>query len=174
MNKTYTIIAAIFVLALVGVGGYFFYNQSSDTTLSGLTSNLTESSPDVETLDADRDETLQRLSNLKSIEINTKFLDSQAFNSLKDFGITIEPQSVGRSNPFEPAGVVDPADVSESSVGIESTRNDTGQQQNQFGGTTTLDQLPTENNATENSTNAPGSSTSTSESSASTAENGQQ
>ncbi len=47
-------------------------------------------------------ESLQTLVNLKSIKIDTSFFKSKSFQGLIDFSVQLEPEEVGRSNPFAP------------------------------------------------------------------------
>jgi hypothetical protein len=147
MNYVYYAIGIVVLVAGLSAGGYFFYNQPSDVSVNGITAQVTGSSPATSTLDADQNQTLQRLNKLENIAIDAEFLDSEMFRSLENYGITIEQQSVGRQNPFRSPGVVSPADVSESSVDIDlfeenrTQQNTNNTQGNSGQSTTSVDAL---------------------------------
>lgn len=160
MNNAYKIAVGVVIILVLVVGGYLFYTRSSGASISEIADNVTGATLATSTLDADRDQTLQRLNELQDITIDTEFLTSDSFRSLENFGISIEPQPAGRSNPFEPATVVEPADVIESSPNIDLT----GDSENQQGGvqsttsqsTTSVDQLlEGGNERPQNATNTP-------------------
>jgi len=140
MNSVYQITTGVVLIALLVVGGYVFYTQS-DNSIGELTRNVSGSLQATTTLDADQNQTLQRLNELEDITIDTEFLRSDAFRSLKNFGIAIEPKSVGRPNPFAPAGVVDPADVSKIDANMDVGLSDPGDSATGSQGTTSVDQL---------------------------------
>ncbi|PSO45524.1 MAG: hypothetical protein BRC25_02015 [Parcubacteria group bacterium SW_6_46_9] len=140
MNSVYQITAGVVLLAVLAVGGYVFYTQS-DSNIGELTRNVSGSLQATTTLDADQSQTLQRLNELEDITIDTEFLRSDAFRSLKNFGIAIEPKSVGRPNPFAPAGVVDPADVSKIDANMDIDLSDPQDSATSSQGTTSVDQL---------------------------------
>lgn len=50
-------------------------------------------------------EILKLLNELQSIKFDTSLFSNNAFNDLIDFGQKINPEVVGRSNPFSPIGV---------------------------------------------------------------------
>lgn len=50
-------------------------------------------------------EILKLLSELQSIKFNTSIFSNDSFNKLIDFGQKINPEVVGRNNPFSPLGV---------------------------------------------------------------------
>lgn len=50
-------------------------------------------------------EILSLVLELKSLNLSSDLFNSSVFRSFKDFGVVIEPQPVGRSNPFAPIGV---------------------------------------------------------------------
>lgn len=89
-------LAAIVIVAVLGVGGYFAY-RSSDTgallTASGATSTPTSK--------VSR-ELLLTLGDLRSITLDNSLFTDAAFTSLVDFRVDIPLQPVGRTNPFAP------------------------------------------------------------------------
>lgn len=50
-------------------------------------------------------EMLALLEQINSIGLDTSFFDDPVFGSLVDFGQELNPQPVGRPNPFAPIGV---------------------------------------------------------------------
>lgn len=69
----------------------FFRSTNSDEAL--LTSNAnSEISSDL----------LVLLSTLHTIRLDNSFFADEAFLSLSDYGVDIDPQNVGRQNPFAP------------------------------------------------------------------------
>jgi len=148
MNSTYQIATAVFLIAVVAVGGYVFFGQSEGGGVDSLTNSINDSSQASTTRDVNRDQTLQRLNELEDITVDSEFLSSDTFQSLENFGISIEPQSVGRSNPFTPASVLEPAEVTDSSINIEGPANTTNtddeidSEGTSTQSTTSVDQLP--------------------------------
>jgi hypothetical protein len=123
MTKT-NIIATIILTLILITGGYLYYTQTSESVTRITGAITTEVGT---TTDADQDQTLQRLNTLEDIEIDSEFLNSSTFGSLENYGISIEPQPVGRSNPFEEAETIIIPNVSENSVSIESTTGSSSQ-----------------------------------------------
>ncbi len=95
IDKRVLIASGVFIILLAGA---FFY------WLSG--SALEEEAPPITELPASSlDATLGRdllvaLAKLKSTALDTSIFDDPVFMSLKDFGVEIAPQPVGRRNPF--------------------------------------------------------------------------
>lgn len=85
------------VLALVAtVGlGYFMYTQRnnglSDSSNSALANDVA----------AEAAAFLERLNELKSIELETDILSDPRFSSLSNFTAPTQAEPIGRSNPFE-------------------------------------------------------------------------
>lgn len=52
-------------------------------------------------------ELLNSLSELRSVKLDSSIFSDPEFLSLVDFGRTIAPEPVGRSNPFAPLGAVE-------------------------------------------------------------------
>ncbi len=99
-------LAAIVIIVVLGVGGYFAYNSGSST--QPLSSTSSTSTP---TSKVSR-ELLLTLSDLRSITLDNSIFSDAAFTSLVDFRVDIPLQPVGRQNPFErlsPQGTRTPA-----------------------------------------------------------------
>ncbi len=97
------IIIFIIIIILVVVGATFLKgNKSPTTSLSSTTGE------NVDVLSAESvvgEEFLITLLNLRSIELDGSVFEDKTFSSLKDFTITLVPESnVGRVNPFAPIG----------------------------------------------------------------------
>lgn len=91
---------AVFTLTLIviimfGVRELIFAQEDSDL-LSSRTQNRV-------TAFAER-EILSLLLDLRGIKLDTDLFQSSVFRSLVDFGVELEPQPVGRPNPFAPLG----------------------------------------------------------------------
>ncbi len=50
------------------------------------------------------DETLQLLSELKTLVLDEDIFTDKVFQNLEDFSMELQPQPVGRNNPFAPVG----------------------------------------------------------------------
>lgn len=62
---------------------------------------------------------------LKTIQFNSDIFNDKAFLNLKDFSTEIQPQSVGRRNPFSPIGS-DPTDGTIEFINSTERGNSTG------------------------------------------------
>lgn len=100
MGKILNVAIVILILAAL-VYGYMSFTSTPEDP-EGITSEVTGdgSSPVLE----QQDEFVALLIDLQNISLNTDFLASTVFTSLKDFTRTIAPQDVGRRNPFAPIG----------------------------------------------------------------------
>ncbi len=88
--KTGILILLIGAIGLFGAG--YVFSESALVPETGL-NNLIGS------------ELLVLLLQIKSINLDTGIFDDNAFTRLKDFGVEIEPQPIGKSNPFTSIGV---------------------------------------------------------------------
>lgn len=95
--KSILILAAVAALA---IGGYFFFIAGSDSTAAVALSDDTERQ--LEESLAIEQEIIIELRKIQSIRISEGIYDDPAFVSLIDFSRPIEPQAVGRENPFAP------------------------------------------------------------------------
>ena len=97
-NKNTIIIGIVIVIILAG--GWYFYSKGSS---GSSTSQLISSSPDSATA-AVGASVLNILNSVSSINIDTSFFQTPAYQSLVDYSIAVPPQPVGRANPFAPVG----------------------------------------------------------------------
>jgi hypothetical protein len=92
------------ILVIVIVGGVW-YGMSGGGVQEGplLTTDVVNDSgsPTEDTVDRDLVETLLTL---RAITLSGTIFNDPAFKALQDFGTTIVPEPVGRSNPFAPVG----------------------------------------------------------------------
>lgn len=91
------IIFLVAVVVLFSLYNFFLAGEGDDGPL------LTSEGLDGSSL-AGR-EILTFLLEIRSIELDQDFFNSKSFNTLIDFSQEIEPQPVGRPNPFAPVGV---------------------------------------------------------------------
>ena len=89
-NKTFLYGAAAAVLVAIVL--YFYF--SSNTSQQTLTAVQTPTGTAGQSL-------IIALSNLQAVKLDTKVFSDPVFLSLTDFGVTIAPQPVGRTNPFD-------------------------------------------------------------------------
>lgn len=89
-----TIMAFLFMVALLII--FLFYSLSNRSPESGEITMLP-----ISPLDGKLGrELLVALAKLKSTKLDKSIFDDPVFNSLKDFGVEIAPQPIGRRNPF--------------------------------------------------------------------------
>jgi hypothetical protein len=99
MSRTYQIIG-LFTLV---VGAFVLWNvfvtpeTASDSVLGSTT--ITD--------DAVGADALKLLLDMRSIKLDARIFESQAFQTLQDTGQEIIPEPVGRTNPFAPSGTDD-------------------------------------------------------------------
>lgn len=98
IDRRVLIASGILILLLAGAFFYWLSGNASDETPS--ITELPASSLDT-TLGRDL---LVALAKLKSTTLDTSIFDDPVFMSLKDFGVLIAPQPVGRRNPFAEFG----------------------------------------------------------------------
>ena len=96
-KKTLLIIGVAFVAVAALL--FFLFGGQSEAPSDGLSS--VEDSPLVDTLGRDL---LTLLSRLTTTELNTSLFSDPLFVGLRDFGVAIAPQPVGRRNPFADFG----------------------------------------------------------------------
>lgn len=117
MINTGKIVGAVVLLLLLVAGGYYVYGDSD----SQSTDLLTEQTPTEEASGPSEEgeedtrltaaTALQKLNQLQQIELSTEFFETKEFRSLKNFGITIQPQPTGRDNPFREPRVNIPLEI---------------------------------------------------------------
>jgi hypothetical protein len=91
----------LIIVIIVGVAfvlyTYFFKGDSSSTLLSPERIGEAQES-------AVERELLSLLIELRSVQLSGEIFEDPAFQSLNDFGQVLEPQPIGRRNPFAPIG----------------------------------------------------------------------
>ncbi|MDO8594713.1 MAG: hypothetical protein Q7R93_04350 [bacterium] len=111
-RKAVLLFAGIFIV-LAGIFFYWLYGKA-DTGTPSITA--LSSSPLDATLGR---ELLAALAKLKSTKLDGTIFDDPVFSSLKDFGVEIASQPVGRRNPF---GVLDGSAASKhGSSGVKAS-----------------------------------------------------
>ena len=95
MKGLIKIFIIILVTALVGFGGYSYLQR-------GVPSGGDSGKGEAFTASVDGGSTLNLFGRLQSIELDTSFYSNASFVSLYDWGKAIEPEPVGRANPFAP------------------------------------------------------------------------
>ncbi|MDR3558248.1 MAG: hypothetical protein P4L61_01825 [Candidatus Pacebacteria bacterium] len=98
-NKT--IIIGIAIVVVVAGIWYFYGKGSSSSSTSQLLSSSSNADSSSAAVGAD---VLNILNSVSSINIDSSFFATAAYQSLVDYSITVPPQAVGRSNPFAPVG----------------------------------------------------------------------
>lgn len=92
--------AAVVAIVLLGVLGYsLFFGGGGGEALVATT-------PVAENVGRDL---LSTLLQLKSLDLDEALFQNPVFQSLRDFGIPIPPQPLGRPNPFAPLGSTTPS-----------------------------------------------------------------
>jgi hypothetical protein len=99
------------VAIVVILGGLYIFVFSGDDGASSSTLQVASSSKATGVAEGteslvDTELILQRLNELRQIKISIEFFNSPTFLSLQDFGVTINPQLIGRDNPFIPSTYV--------------------------------------------------------------------
>ncbi len=99
-KKTKILVGVLIVAVLIFVYTLYSPNKKTQGNLAvsseGVIGDLAREQSSLS------EESLQVLVNLKSIEIDTSFFKSKTFRDLIDFSVQLEPEEVGRSNPFAP------------------------------------------------------------------------
>jgi hypothetical protein len=103
---TSTIKTIILVLVIAGIG-YFGYNYLTRTNVAG-DSAIQQESANTSKMGA---EVLTALNQLKVLKLDGAVFKDKTFLSLKDFSKPLNPESIGRVNPFSPIGVENTASV---------------------------------------------------------------
>jgi len=96
------LIISIVIIVAVAAGLWYFYGRGGS---SASTSQLLPSSPAGDSSSAAVGaDVLNILNSVSSINIDSSFFTTTAYQSLVDYSITVPPQAVGRPNPFAPVG----------------------------------------------------------------------
>ncbi len=95
-----TALLGILVTVIVVIGYFLFFKGDTSSEQSGL--QVTRPAGGGE-IGVSRN-LLTILLELRSISLDEKFFSDPLFRSLRDFGVELAPQPVGRPNPFAPLG----------------------------------------------------------------------
>jgi hypothetical protein len=111
--KNNKVVGGIVVLVLLALCYWaFFSGGGSGAPLSSTSTAASPSSQDL----------LVALSNLQTIQLNDAVFTDPVFESLTDFGVTIPPQTPGRSNPFAPISPSSPTTSGTPVITLPATR----------------------------------------------------
>ncbi len=116
MKKAFTTIATLTLSLIIIFGVNELLFAQNDSLLASSNNNAVDSS-------AQR-EILSLLIELRSIDIDDGLFQSNVFRSLKDFGVVLESQPVGRNNPFAPIGIDDPLPESDEDEELSADAED--------------------------------------------------
>lgn len=95
INKKYI----FFCLSLIFVCFFAYqYWTKADTSSQLISSGVGSTAGSIGS------ETLQILSELRTLKLDEDIFSDKAFRSLEDFSMELQPQPVGRNNPFAPLG----------------------------------------------------------------------
>lgn len=92
----------ILIILILAAGGFYVYEQYFT---GGNIGNPLLTNQDVSGGAAAGEKIIGLLAEVKKIRFDTGLLESSAFLSLVDFTETIQPEAVGRHNPFNPIGI---------------------------------------------------------------------
>ncbi|MBU1160055.1 hypothetical protein KKD04_02650 [Patescibacteria group bacterium] len=101
MKKRLKILILILVV-LAAIFVYYIYSSDKqpapeDSNLAVVTSNGSREKSDERT-----EKILTMLKLVESVELDTSFFENPLFNSLIDNSVELNPEPVGRNNPFAP------------------------------------------------------------------------
>lgn len=94
INKKFVGVAFWSIVLIVGLSWYLFYGSSAEP--SGAVTEISVS-PLERTIGKDM---LETLSKMKITALDESIFDDPVFRSLRDFGVEIASQPIGRRNPF--------------------------------------------------------------------------
>jgi len=90
-NNAGAIIIVVIILALFFAYKTFFISDVETAVSSPLNQNVGQ-------------EVVTLYTTLQAVTLDQKLFSSPAFKNLEDFSITLEPQPIGRRNPFDLIG----------------------------------------------------------------------
>lgn len=93
--KQHATLVFIAAIVLLGVFGYYYYFSQPQGDVLSASSSIPEGQS-----------ILSLLTNVQSVKLDDSIFQDQVFQSLTDFGTTIPPEPVGRTNPFAAVGAV--------------------------------------------------------------------
>lgn len=88
----------ILIVLVIIIAGFAWYGLAERTPTNTLLTNDSRAESSVA-----EQEILRLLLDMRSIRLDSSIFENPAFASLRDFGRSIVPEPVGRTNPFEPA-----------------------------------------------------------------------
>ncbi len=94
-----TIIAIVIIIALAFLG-YWYYGTPKQSSTELLVSSGTPGTSD----SAVGQKIITLLAQMQSITIDQGIFSAATFQSLQDFGVEIQPELIGRHDPFAPIG----------------------------------------------------------------------
>ena len=100
MNQNSSLIKTIIVVITIGAIGFLGFSYMSRDVQNSNDITVTQSG---ETASIGS-EVLSALNQLRQLNLDSSIFSDQTFQSLKDFSRAIPQQSIGRHNPFAPAG----------------------------------------------------------------------
>jgi len=89
------LVSITLLITSLGVGNLIFAQEDGSLVSTKDTGQLGD--------DTER-EIISLLLELRAIKLDSELFESNVFKSLKDFGVVLEPEPVGRVNPFAPLG----------------------------------------------------------------------
>lgn len=98
MNNIGKIVVAAIVILLIAAGIYYMRSSKTAAPASGLAVENFDTSAG----GSDNQEFLRVLKNLQNVTLDPGVLNDDAFKSLVDFGVELNPEPTGRLNPFKP------------------------------------------------------------------------
>ena len=100
MNQNSSLIKTIIVIIAIGGIGFLGFSYMSRDVQNSNDITVTQSG-ETASIGA---EVLSALNQFKQLNLDGSIVSNQTCQSLKDFSRAIPPQSIGRHNPFAPAG----------------------------------------------------------------------
>lgn len=88
------ILAAI-VIVVIAAAGWYFLGGGSGGSDSVITAQVSNVPPDAQQL-------IDSLNTLRSVKLDGAIFQNPSFQSLKDFSTPINPEPIGRDDPFKP------------------------------------------------------------------------
>jgi hypothetical protein len=114
-----------YILSIIGltiiVGAGYFVVAQYVSVAHGQSSALVTNQNSAN-MSADGAQVLALLARLKAINLNGKIFSDPRFAALQDWGVTIAPQTVGRSNPYLPTYGTAPAAASNTKVALPKSK----------------------------------------------------
>ncbi len=103
-TPTKTTFISLIVIVILALLVYFYYKGSSNVNPeSSVSVEIASQSAEAR---ASTERVIQLLNIINSLKIDTKFFEGSVYKSLVDYTIPVQPQPIGRTNPFAPIGSV--------------------------------------------------------------------